>query len=116
MNSNKIKKLEKIHQNVSCLETFCTTVRTKSIYIIGNHTFFIKEVRTQRLEIESPCKMLGLVVTSLCCLLAIIRLNSPFQIITPFRRLMLCAENRKEMEDWISSLKSVQTREPYEVK
>ncbi|KAB1267792.1 Diacylglycerol kinase eta, partial [Camelus dromedarius] len=36
-------------------------------------------------------------------------------IITPFRRLMLCAENRKEMEDWISSLKSVQTREPYEV-
>nr|KAF6460199.1 diacylglycerol kinase eta [Molossus molossus] len=28
---------------------------------------------------------------------------------------MLCAENRKEMEDWISSLKSVQTREPYEV-
>ncbi|TKC48651.1 hypothetical protein EI555_017065, partial [Monodon monoceros] len=36
-------------------------------------------------------------------------------IITPFRRLMLCAENRKEMEDWISSLKSVQTRETYEV-
>lgn len=29
---------------------------------------------------------------------------------------MLCAENRKEMEDWISSLKSVQTRDPYEVK
>lgn len=28
---------------------------------------------------------------------------------------MLCAENRKEMEDWISSLKSVQSREPYEV-
>ena len=45
----------------------------------------------------------------------IIRLNCPFQIITPFRRLMLCAENRKEMEDWISSLKSVQSREPYEV-
>uniref|UniRef100_A0A8D1PH83 Diacylglycerol kinase n=1 Tax=Sus scrofa TaxID=9823 RepID=A0A8D1PH83_PIG len=37
------------------------------------------------------------------------------KIITPFRRLMLCAENRKEMEDWISSLKSVQTRDPYEV-
>ncbi|XP_077014467.1 diacylglycerol kinase eta isoform X2 [Tamandua tetradactyla] len=36
-------------------------------------------------------------------------------IITPFRRIMLCAENRKEMEDWISSLKSVQTRESYEV-
>lgn len=42
--------------------------------------------------------------------------NNSFTIITPFRRLMLCAENRKEMEDWISSLKSVQTREPYEVK
>uniref|UniRef100_A0A8D1TU75 Diacylglycerol kinase n=1 Tax=Sus scrofa TaxID=9823 RepID=A0A8D1TU75_PIG len=41
--------------------------------------------------------------------------NNSFTIITPFRRLMLCAENRKEMEDWISSLKSVQTRDPYEV-
>ncbi|KAM7321274.1 hypothetical protein ACRRTK_019366 [Alexandromys fortis] len=41
--------------------------------------------------------------------------NNSFTIITPFRRLMLCAENRKEMEDWISSLKSVQSREPYEV-
>ncbi|ELK10028.1 Diacylglycerol kinase eta, partial [Pteropus alecto] len=41
--------------------------------------------------------------------------NNSFTIITPFRRLMLCADNRKEMEDWISSLKSVQTREPYEV-
>uniref|UniRef100_A0A8C4TE04 diacylglycerol kinase (ATP) n=1 Tax=Erpetoichthys calabaricus TaxID=27687 RepID=A0A8C4TE04_ERPCA len=30
------------------------------------------------------------------------------------RRLILCAENRKEMEDWISSLKSVQSREHYE--
>lgn len=41
--------------------------------------------------------------------------SDPFQIITPFRRLILCAENRKEMEDWISSLKSVQSREHYEV-
>uniref|UniRef100_A0A3P8TYJ4 Diacylglycerol kinase n=1 Tax=Amphiprion percula TaxID=161767 RepID=A0A3P8TYJ4_AMPPE len=39
--------------------------------------------------------------------------SSP-QVITPFRRLILCAENRKEMEDWISSLKSVQSREHYE--
>ena len=38
------------------------------------------------------------------------------QVITPFRRLILCAENRKEMEDWISSLKSVQSREHYEVR
>ncbi|XP_064126144.1 diacylglycerol kinase eta isoform X1 [Loxodonta africana] len=41
--------------------------------------------------------------------------NNSFTIITPFRRLMLCADNRKEMEDWISCLKSVQTRETYEV-
>uniref|UniRef100_A0A3Q2DFF6 PH domain-containing protein n=1 Tax=Cyprinodon variegatus TaxID=28743 RepID=A0A3Q2DFF6_CYPVA len=43
--------------------------------------------------------------------------QSPFlslQVITPFRRLILCAENRKEMEDWITSLKSVQSREHYE--
>ncbi|KAM3837246.1 diacylglycerol kinase eta [Vipera latastei] len=40
--------------------------------------------------------------------------NNSFTIITPFRRLILCAENRKEMEDWITSLKSVQSREHYE--
>lgn len=37
------------------------------------------------------------------------------QVITPFSKLMLCAENRKEMEDWISALKSVQKWENYEV-
>ncbi|XP_054642748.1 diacylglycerol kinase eta isoform X3 [Dunckerocampus dactyliophorus] len=41
--------------------------------------------------------------------------NNSFTVITPFRRLILCAENRKEMEDWISSLKSVQSREHYEL-
>ncbi|XP_061679957.1 diacylglycerol kinase eta isoform X7 [Syngnathoides biaculeatus] len=40
--------------------------------------------------------------------------NNSFTVITPFRRLILCAENRKEMEDWISSLKSVQSREHFE--
>ncbi|KAJ7324542.1 hypothetical protein JRQ81_017562 [Phrynocephalus forsythii] len=40
--------------------------------------------------------------------------NNSFTVITPFRRLILCAENRKDMEDWISSLKSVQSREHYE--
>lgn len=37
------------------------------------------------------------------------------QVITPFRKLMLCAESRKEMEDWITALKSVQKWETYEV-
>ncbi|TSN12253.1 Diacylglycerol kinase eta [Bagarius yarrelli] len=36
------------------------------------------------------------------------------QVITPFRKLMLCAESRKEMEDWITALKSVQKWETYE--
>uniref|UniRef100_A0A8C9R5Y0 Diacylglycerol kinase n=1 Tax=Scleropages formosus TaxID=113540 RepID=A0A8C9R5Y0_SCLFO len=40
--------------------------------------------------------------------------NNSFTVITPFRKLILCAENRKEMEDWISSLKSVQSRDHYE--
>uniref|UniRef100_F7BA62 Diacylglycerol kinase n=1 Tax=Monodelphis domestica TaxID=13616 RepID=F7BA62_MONDO len=34
--------------------------------------------------------------------------NNSFTVITPFRKLILCAENRKEMEDWISALKAVQ--------
>uniref|UniRef100_A0A4W5MLH4 diacylglycerol kinase (ATP) n=1 Tax=Hucho hucho TaxID=62062 RepID=A0A4W5MLH4_9TELE len=36
------------------------------------------------------------------------------EVITPFRKLMLCAESRKEMEDWIGALKSVQKWETYE--
>ncbi|XP_070616190.1 LOW QUALITY PROTEIN: diacylglycerol kinase kappa [Erythrolamprus reginae] len=35
-------------------------------------------------------------------------INNSFAVITPFRKLILCAENRKEMEDWIGALKSVQ--------
>ncbi|XP_053330194.1 diacylglycerol kinase eta-like isoform X2 [Spea bombifrons] len=35
-------------------------------------------------------------------------INNSFTIITPFRKLILCAENRKEMEDWIGAVKSVQ--------
>ncbi|XP_072231926.1 diacylglycerol kinase delta isoform X1 [Leuresthes tenuis] len=41
-------------------------------------------------------------------------INNSFTLITPFRKLMLCAENRKEMEDWITALKSVQKWETYE--
>ncbi|XP_036257945.1 diacylglycerol kinase delta isoform X6 [Molothrus ater] len=36
------------------------------------------------------------------------------KVITPFRKLILCAENRKEMEDWITALKSVQKWEIHE--
>ncbi|XP_009330283.1 PREDICTED: LOW QUALITY PROTEIN: diacylglycerol kinase kappa [Pygoscelis adeliae] len=42
-------------------------------------------------------------------------INNSFTVITPFRKLILCAENRKEMEDWISALKSVQKWEIHEV-
>uniref|UniRef100_A0A663MDC1 Diacylglycerol kinase n=1 Tax=Athene cunicularia TaxID=194338 RepID=A0A663MDC1_ATHCN len=41
-------------------------------------------------------------------------INNSFTVITPFRKLILCAENRKEMEDWISALKSVQKWEIHE--
>nr|XP_020827764.1 diacylglycerol kinase delta isoform X1 [Phascolarctos cinereus]XP_020827772.1 diacylglycerol kinase delta isoform X1 [Phascolarctos cinereus] len=36
------------------------------------------------------------------------------QVITPCRKLILCADNRKEMEDWIAALKTVQNREHFE--
>ena len=42
--------------------------------------------------------------------------SSPAQIITPCRKLILCAENRKEMEDWIAAVRSVQNREHFEVR
>lgn len=38
------------------------------------------------------------------------------QVITPCRKLILCADNRKEMEDWIAALKTVQSREHFEVR
>ncbi|XP_060799284.1 diacylglycerol kinase delta-like isoform X3 [Neoarius graeffei] len=40
--------------------------------------------------------------------------NNSFTIITPCRRLILCAENRKEMEEWMAALRSVQSREHFE--
>ncbi|XP_070538443.1 diacylglycerol kinase delta-like isoform X2 [Ptychodera flava] len=40
--------------------------------------------------------------------------NNSFTIITPFRTLVLFADHRKEMEEWISALKSVHSREYYE--
>ncbi|KAI2527521.1 diacylglycerol kinase delta, partial [Homo sapiens] len=36
------------------------------------------------------------------------------KVITPCRKLILCADNRKEMEDWIAALKTVQNREHFE--
>ncbi|XP_063242323.1 diacylglycerol kinase eta isoform X2 [Bacillus rossius redtenbacheri] len=40
--------------------------------------------------------------------------NHSFQLITPYRRLVLCAESRREMEEWISALKAASSREYYE--
>jgi len=37
------------------------------------------------------------------------------QLITPFRRLVLCAQSRCEMEEWISAMKAASSREFYEV-
>ncbi|KAM4628266.1 diacylglycerol kinase delta [Polymixia lowei] len=41
-------------------------------------------------------------------------INNSFTIITPCRRLILCADNRKEMEEWMAALRSVQNREHFE--
>uniref|UniRef100_A0A8D3EAP1 Diacylglycerol kinase n=1 Tax=Scophthalmus maximus TaxID=52904 RepID=A0A8D3EAP1_SCOMX len=40
--------------------------------------------------------------------------NNSFTVITPCRRLVLCADNRKEMEEWMAALRSVQNRQNYE--
>ncbi|XP_075385004.1 diacylglycerol kinase delta isoform X2 [Tenrec ecaudatus] len=40
--------------------------------------------------------------------------NNSFTVITPCRKLILCADNRKEMEDWMAVLKTVQSREHFE--
>ncbi|XP_068601453.1 diacylglycerol kinase delta [Brachionichthys hirsutus] len=40
--------------------------------------------------------------------------NNSFTVITPCRRLILCADNRKEMEEWMAALRSVQNRQNYE--
>ncbi|CAH1781221.1 unnamed protein product [Owenia fusiformis] len=36
------------------------------------------------------------------------------EVITPFRNLVLCSDTRREMEDWISALKSAVNKEFYE--
>lgn len=37
-----------------------------------------------------------------------------FQLITTTRSLVLCADSRREMEDWLSALKAASLREYYE--
>lgn len=37
-----------------------------------------------------------------------------FQLITTTRSLVLCAESRREMEDWLTALKAASLREYYE--
>lgn len=37
-----------------------------------------------------------------------------FQVITPTRSLVLCAESRREMEDWLAAMKAASTREFFE--
>ena len=41
--------------------------------------------------------------------------NHSLQVITPFRSLVLCAESRREMEDWIAALKAAASHEYYDV-
>ncbi|KAL5005462.1 hypothetical protein ScPMuIL_018918 [Solemya velum] len=41
-------------------------------------------------------------------------INHSFQVITPFRNLVLCAESRREMEEWIMALKNAGNKEYYE--
>ncbi|GLH04443.1 Diacylglycerol kinase [Gryllus bimaculatus] len=40
--------------------------------------------------------------------------NHSFQVITPFRRLVLCAASRRDMEEWIGALKAAAARDFYE--
>ncbi|XP_062576598.1 diacylglycerol kinase delta-like [Saccostrea cucullata] len=41
-------------------------------------------------------------------------INHSFQVITPFRNLVLCADSRREMEEWITALKTATNREFYD--
>ncbi|CAI9736844.1 diacylglycerol kinase delta-like isoform X2 [Octopus vulgaris] len=41
-------------------------------------------------------------------------INHSFQVITPSRNLILCAESRKEMEDWIMAIKTASSKEYYD--
>lgn len=40
--------------------------------------------------------------------------NYFFQVITPTRSLVLCAESRREMEDWLAAMKAASTSEFFE--
>ncbi|XP_078312935.1 diacylglycerol kinase delta-like isoform X5 [Crassostrea virginica] len=41
-------------------------------------------------------------------------INHSFQVITPFRNLVLCADSRREMEEWITALKTATNKEFYD--
>lgn len=49
------------------------------------------------------------------CFLNIYKFCFVLQIITPFHNLILCADSRKEMDEWLGAIKSVRNGEFYEV-
>lgn len=50
-----------------------------------------------------------------CCCKLTYNVSLFYQVITPFRNLVLCADSRKEMEEWITALRSAASREFYDV-
>ncbi|GLV41416.1 uncharacterized protein CBL_06646 [Carabus blaptoides fortunei] len=54
-------------------------------------------------------------LTDLCLAECSIKnVNHSFQVITPFRSLVLCAESRREMEDWLGALSAATQRRFHE--
>ncbi|GJQ87044.1 hypothetical protein Trydic_g6803 [Trypoxylus dichotomus] len=54
-------------------------------------------------------------LTDLCLAECSIKnINHSFQVITPFRSLVLCAESRREMEDWLGALTAASKRRFHE--
>lgn len=41
--------------------------------------------------------------------------SNSFQIVTPFRRLVLAADSKREMDEWIAALKAANSKEYCEV-
>ena len=65
-------------------------------------------------QIVVPFRNLGMLVF-LIILISRNPLFLCFQIITPFRNLVVGAESRKDMEEWITALRSATNNEFYDV-
>ncbi|KAL8187561.1 UNVERIFIED_CONTAM: hypothetical protein K2H54_051095 [Gekko kuhli] len=81
-----------------------------TLHLTQTTASFLRVLREAGKDLETAVGVSRVLICFLGCSIK----DTFLEVITPCRKLILCADNRKEMEDWIAALKTVQNREHFE--